>query len=289
MTENVNYCPLCHHQESQPFDIRQFRGYPVSNRVCGNCGLVYQSPRMTAAELDEFYAAEYRRVYQGEPGPILKDLQAQSGRAASLLKFVVGSVPAVQRHLDIGCSAGILLTTFRKHYGDRPLGIEPGDSYRDYAQSQGLMVYSDIADLQTANEACFDLISMAHVLEHLPDPVGYLASLRENHLTPDGWLLLEVPNLYCHDSFEIAHLTSFSAHTLCQTVQRAGYEIVKLEAHGRPRSELLPLYLTMLAKPGKMAGAIQPEKGMARKRQLGMLRRRVLQKLFPKRAWLPVN
>ena len=72
-------------------------------------------------------------------------------------------------------------------------------------------------------------------------------------------------------------------------MQRAGYEIVKLEAHGRPRSELLPLYLTMLAKPGKMAGAIQPEKGVARKRQLGMLRRRVLQKLFPKRAWLPVN
>jgi len=286
MTENVNNCPLCHHQESQPFDIRQFRGYTVSNQVCGNCGLVYQSPRMTASELDEFYAAEYRQVYQGEPGPILKDLQAQSGRAASLLKFAADSVPAVQRHLDIGCSAGILLTTFRKHYGDLPLGVEPGDSYRDYAQSQGLTVYPAIADLQIENEARCDLISMAHVLEHLPDPVSYLSALRENYLTPDGWLLVEVPNLYCHDSFEIAHQISFSAHTLRQTVQQAGYEIVKLEAHGHPRSELLPLYLTLLAKPGKSTGSIQPEKGVALKRQLGMLRRRVLQKLFPKKAWL---
>ena len=59
-----------------------------------------------------------------------------------------------------------------------------------------------------------------------------------------------------------------------------------MEAHGRPRSELLNLYLTLLAPPGKQAGVIQPEKGVVRKRQLGMLRRRVYQKLFPKRAWI---
>jgi hypothetical protein len=105
-------------------------------------------------------------------------------------------------------------------------------------------------------------------------------------LTRDGWLLLEVPNLYCHDSFEIAHLVSFSPHTLRQTVQKAGFEVVKLRAHGHPRSELLPLYLTLLACPGTSAGVIQPEKNVARKRQLGMFRRRVTQKFFPKKAWL---
>ena len=287
MPENVQYCPLCHHETSRSFDTRQFRGHTVSNRVCAHCGLVYQSPRMTAAELDEFYAAEYRQVYQGDPGPILKDLQAQKGRAASLLEFVSASVPEVNRHLDIGCSAGILLTTFRDHYGDQPLGVEPGDSYRGYAQSQGLTIHADIADLPS-NEPRVDFISMAHVLEHLPDPVGYLASLREKHLAPHGWLLLEVPNLYCHDSFEIAHLTSFSAHTLRQTVEQAGYEVVKLEAHGRPRSELLPLYLTLLARSANdgMVHPLQSEGNVAFKRRLGLLRRRVVQKLFPKKAWI---
>jgi 2-polyprenyl-3-methyl-5-hydroxy-6-metoxy-1,4-benzoquinol methylase len=286
MSETIQQCPLCQHQTSQPIDTRQFRGHTVSNRVCAHCGLVFQSPRMTAAELDEFYATEYRQVYQGDKGPTQKDLQTQKGRASSLLGFMVDSVSKVERHLDIGCSAGILLTAFRDHYGSQPFGVEPGDSYREYAQTQGLTVYDDLDDLQEADEAPCDLISMAHVLEHLPDPVRYLTDLREKHLAPNGWLLLEVPNLYCHDSFEIAHLCNFSAHTLQQTVEKAGFEVDKFEAHGRPRSELLPLYLTLLARPGQNAGPVQPEKGVARKRQLGMFRRRVLQKLFPKRAWL---
>lgn len=289
MPETIKKCPLCQSAASAPFDTRQFREHTVTNRVCEKCGLIYQSPRMTAAELDEFYTAEYRQVYQGDQGPTEKDLQTQKGRASALLEFMAGSVPKVNRHLDIGCSAGVLLGQFRDHFGSQPVGVEPGDTYRVYAQARDILVYSKIADLHAADESRFDLISMAHVLEHLPDPVGTLANLREKHLTPEGWLLLEVPNLYCHDSFEIAHLTSFSAHTLRQAVQRSGFEIVKLEAHGRPRSEILPLYLTLLARPGKTTGVIQPEKYVARKRQLGMFRRRVLQKLFPKRAWISLE
>lgn len=286
MSVEVRQCPLCHHETSQHFDTCEFRGYTVHNRVCDHCGMVYQSPRMSTVELDEFYAAEYRQVYQGDEGPTQKDLRTQKGRADSLLGFVRDTVSQVNRHLDIGCSAGILLTAFRDHYGSQPVGVEPGDSYRKHAKAQGLTVYAAIEDLPTARQDRYTLISMAHVLEHLSNPVGYLTYLREKHLTSDGWLLLEVPNLYCHDSFEIAHLVSFSAHTLSETVQKAGFEIVKLEAHGRPRSELLPLYLTVLARPGKSAGVIQPEKNVACKRRLGMFRRRVLQKLFPKKAWL---
>jgi len=289
MPENVKNCPLCHHETSRHFDTCQFRGHTVHNRICANCGLVFQSPRMSSAELDEFYATEYRLVYQGDEGPTQKDLRTQKGRAESLLAFVSAAIPEVTRHLDIGCSAGILLTTFRDHYENQPLGVEPGDSYRVYAQSQGLTVYPDISDLLTAGEPRCDLISLAHVLEHLSNPVGYLTDLRERYLSRNGWLLLEVPNLYCHQSFELAHLISFSAHSLRQTIQQAGYEIASLEAHGRPLSELLPLYLTVLARPGKTASAVvQPEKGVLRKRQLGMFRRRVLQKLFPKRAWKPI-
>jgi hypothetical protein len=286
MPQPVNYCPLCHHESSQHFDTREFRGHTVTNRVCENCGLVYQSPRMSAVELDEFYATEYRQIYQGEEGPTQKDFRTQSERASALLKFVGGFVTDVNRHLDLGCSTGILLEIFHGHYGSQPIGVEPGDAYRKFAQEKGIMVYPDIESLLLAGEARFDLVSMTHVLEHLANPVGYLTYLGEKYLAKNGWLLIEVPNLYCHDSFEIAHLVSFSAHTLRQTLQRAGFEIVKLEAHGQPRSELLPLYLTVLAQLGQRSGEVVPEKFVARKRQLGMFRRRVVQKLFPKKAWL---
>jgi len=286
MPQPVNYCPLCHHENSQHFDTRQFRDHTVTNRVCENCGLVYQSPRMSTVELDEFYATEYRQIYQGEEGPTPKDLRTQAGRAAALLEFVGEPISQVKRHLDLGCSTGILLETFRDHYGSQPIGVEPGDAYRKFAQEKGITIYTDIESLLPAGESRFDLVSMMHVLEHLSNPVGYLTYLGEKYLTKDGWLLIEVPNLYCHDSFEIAHQISFSAHTLRQTLQRTGFEIIKLEAHGQPRSQLLPLYLTVLARPGQRAGEVVPEKHVARKRQLGLFRRRVVQKLFPKKAWL---
>ena len=288
MPETVT-CPLCGHDKSRPFDTRTFRGYTVHNRICTRCGMVYQSPRMSAEELEAFYAAEYRRLYQGAEGPSAKDLQVQQQRAQALLAFAQGRIPRVRRHLDIGCSAGFLLKAFQKHYDCEVRGIEPGNAYRQYTQPRGLTVYPTLDALLAAEEAPFDLVSMAHVLEHLPDPVGYLAALRQRLLTPDGWLLIEVPNLYCHDSFEVAHLTNFSAHTLRQTLRRAGYEIVRLEQHGRPRSAMLPLYLTALARPTDAPPpSIQPEHFVAIKRKIGMACRRVAQKLWPRKAWLPL-
>lgn len=292
MTHSPERCPLCGKTGSRLFDRRQFRGKMVLNRICAHCGLVYQSPRMTPAELDEFYAAEYRQLYQGTEAPDPRDLLAQQGRAAALLEFVRGRVNQVARHLDLGCSAGVLLVAFRQRYDCQPVGVEPGEAYRQFAQSQALAVYPDLAALSAAGETRFDLISLAHVLEHLPDPVGYLANLREQHLTPQGWLLLEVPNLYCHDSFEVAHLASFSAHTLRQTVQQAGFELVAFKKHGQPRSQCLPLYLTLLARPRRgdfqNRPTLKAESFVALKRRLGLLRRRLWQKFWPRRAWRPL-
>jgi 2-polyprenyl-3-methyl-5-hydroxy-6-metoxy-1,4-benzoquinol methylase len=288
MSETVISCPLCGGQNSRLFNRQKFRGQAVINRICQNCGLVYQSPRMSAIEAAEFYQAEYRQLYQGDENPIARDFSTQTARAESLLGFVRSEIKAVSRHLDIGCSTGLVLQHFNKQYGCHMAGIEPGDAYRNYAGQQGIKVYRVLDELEHAGEERFDLISMSHVLEHLPDPVGYLAHLHAGLLDSHGWLLLEVPNLYAHDSFEIAHLVSFSSHTLTQTVEKAGFDIVKLERHGRPRSQLLPLYISVLARPvASPTYKLRPEKGVAFKRWIGMFRRRVLLRHFPSRAWIP--
>ncbi len=289
MPEEVIICPLCHSERSSHFDRRQFRGHQVVNRLCGNCGLVFQSPRMTAVELDDFYESEYRQVYQGDEGPTQKDLFVQNGRAESLLGFLSQSKVKPTKCLDIGCSSGILLNHFRDRFDCQVVGVEPGEAYREYAHSQGLTVFADLSDIDENSE--FDMISMAHVLEHLADPVGFLSTIKKEYLTPSGWLLIEVPNLYAHDSFEIAHMTCFSAHTLSEVFRKAGYEVVAIKKHGQPRSKLLPLYLTVLVKPqeGFNDYRVLVERFVNVKRQLGMLRRRLLQKIFPNRAWVPIK
>ena len=291
MTEIVRNCPICGSTESSLFDRREFRRYPVTNRICRNCGLVYQSPRMTEAESEAFYETEYRLLYQGEEGPNPKDLAVQAARAQITLDFVHKQVTSAAHILDIGCSTGILLQQFQTHYHARAFGIEPGKVYRQYAQSLGLEVFSSLADLHLDHGSSFNLVSMMHVLEHLPNPHEYLRDLREKYLAPDGWLLLEVPNLYAHDCFEVAHLTSFSAHTLTQVVQKAGYRVVQFRVHGQPRSQLIPLYLTLLAQPDRnVSFSFKPDHLVRIQRRVGFIRRRFVERLFPKRAWAsPVN
>ena len=291
MSEEVRNCPLCGSSQSSPFDQRTFRGEQVTNRICRSCGLVYQSPRMTQAELADFYTRGYRELYQGGEKPGSKDLLEQRKRAIALIHTVDGRLNKVTRHLDIGCSAGFLLERFLRRFACQPVGIEPGAAYREYAQNEGFTVYASLDLMLAAGEKRFDFISMAHVLEHLPEPVSYLASLRENVLTPDGRLLVEVPNLYAHDCFEVAHLVAFSPHTLLQTLQQAGFTPLFLRRHGQPRSKILPLYLTVLAKPRAhpMTLPVNEEKNVAMKRRLGLFRRQLLTRLLPRRAWLPAH
>lgn len=288
MPEDVLNCPLCGSDRGQFFDRREFRGQVVTNRLCQECGLVYQSPRMTDAESATFYAEEYRLLYEGTADPTARNVTVQRARAESLYTFARPVVEKVTRHLDIGCSLGSLLQRFAETYHCQPVGIEPGGVHRAHARKEGLTVYASLEELAKVGEGRFDLISMSHVLEHLPDPVGYLTYLRESLLDPAGWLLLEVPNLYAHDSFEVAHLLAFSPHTLRETLCKSGFDIAKFERHGRPNSELIPLYLTVLCRcaPQMRLSPVCPEQWVGFKRRLGMLRRRVLEKIFPKRAWI---
>ena len=289
----VTICPLCGAGASDLFDRRLFHGEPVTNRLCQGCGFVFQSPRMTQERLDQFYMREYRQLYQGDAGPVTKDLDAQTARGAHLLAFLQShGVMRLSRHLDIGASAGLLLKAIRSGYQCESVGVEPGLAYREASQKAGLQVYPRLEDLPERGKNCFDLVSLIHVLEHLPDPVGTLSQLRQDRLVQGGWLLIEVPNLYCHDCFEVAHLASFSRHSLTQTLSKAGYHVRVISMHGRPRSNLLPLYITALAQPmsgSELAGPFQvkPERGVGVKRRLGLAGRRIVERLLPKLAWLP--
>jgi SAM-dependent methyltransferase len=194
-------------------------------------------------------------------------------------------------HLDIGCSTGILLEKFGREFGFKTTGVEPGEAYRAYGRSRGLEIFASLDKVQPHQDIRFDLISLIHVLEHLAEPVAYLENLREHFLSPDGYLLLEVPNLYAHNSFEVAHLIAYSKHTLCETLRKAGFKIVSIQSHGNPRSKLLPLYITAVAKPVQEvfhSYNVKPERSVDRKRQFGMLKRHLFERFASRWAWLPL-
>jgi len=291
MKEILQFCPLCKNGQLKHFETVIFHDLKIENQICSHCGFVFQNPRMSGQQLSDFYNQSYRELYQGQANPTERDLHIQRERSGHLLKILKGNVHLVSRHLDIGSSAGVLLKTVEAYYNCSSVGVEPGDAYRKFARDFDIDVYSSLQKIRDDNLGPFDLISMVHVLEHIPDPVSYLSELRELYLDQDGYLLLEVPNLFFHDSFEIAHMSAFSKHSLSQTLMKSGYSIVESIAHGLPRSKLIPLYLTILAKPVKNAtqNKVKPELWVKNKRKLGFFYRRIVQKIFPNRSWLPVN
>jgi 2-polyprenyl-3-methyl-5-hydroxy-6-metoxy-1,4-benzoquinol methylase len=184
-----------------------------------------------------------------------------------------------------------LLQSLNTAFDGWVVGVEPGDAYRAYAELQGIEMHPSIEALIERKSPKFDLVSMMHVLEHLPDPVATLQQIRENLLDPEGVLLIEVPNFYVHDSYELAHLTCFTPNTLEQTLNQAGYRVHALLKHGEPRSSILKLYITVLARPllsDQKVPSITKENWIGIKRKTGIVFRRMVQKLAPNLAWYPL-
>jgi 2-polyprenyl-3-methyl-5-hydroxy-6-metoxy-1,4-benzoquinol methylase len=284
-------CLLCGSKKYKAFEQTHSFGFPLSYYQCARCGLVFQSLEDAQAADPDFYAEIYRKIYQGNPEPTAKDLYIQKNRSEFLIHFLQRQKVYPARILDVGASSGMLLSAFRQAFSAQTAGVEPGDAYRAHAEAQGLDMHPSLESLAAAGEGPYDLVSLIHVIEHLPDPVRTLMMIREELLTEGGYLLVEAPNFYAHDSYELAHLACFTAHTLGEALRQAGYRVIKLKRHGEPRSDLLKLYLTALAVPtqGKNKDiAPRLERLVGFKRSLGMLTRRLVQKLFPHKAWRPL-
>lgn len=286
-------CLLCGSDQIEFFaNVKSF-GFPLNYDLCGNCGLVFQSPDASQAADPDFYAETYRQIYQSTEEPTAKDLWVQERRALSLTKILnTLNIDPPADILDIGASTGVLLHAFQKAYGSAVIGVEPGDAYRRHAEAGGITMFASVEDLLEDNPARFDLISMIHVLEHLPDPIGMLRVIRTKLLKESGILLLEVPNFYAHESYELAHLACYTPHTLQMVLRQAGYHVFFFHRHGFPRSSLLNLYLTLLAQPLPDDISLPPvtrDRMVGIKRRTGLLYRRAVHKLFPHKTWLPIQ
>lgn len=285
-------CPLCGSENQRSFEKVESFGFPIEYLICKDCGFVFQNTLKSQAADPDFYQQAYRKIYQQTEEPTGKDLYQQSQRAllqAAWLKTL--GYANFKRILDIGASSGLLLETFGKEFKAELVGVEPGDAYRKLAEKKGLQMFNSIESLIESGTESFDLISLMHVLEHLEKPIEVLKQIREKLLGDDGLLIVEVPNFYAHDSYELAHLTCFTEQSLAEMLKQAGFEIVAARKHGMPRSKILPLYLTILVKPTDKTEkqVVKAEKNVRCKRNYALLKRKCQTRLNPGEAWLPVE
>jgi 2-polyprenyl-3-methyl-5-hydroxy-6-metoxy-1,4-benzoquinol methylase len=97
--------------------------------------------------------------------------------------------------LDIGAGTGDFLVV-AKNDGWEATGIEPSEKAKAIAVSKGVSFVNNLSDLKSHS---FDVITMWHVLEHIPNLNDYILELKRL-LKPNGTILIAVPNFKSFDA-----------------------------------------------------------------------------------------
>lgn len=207
-------CPVCG-QYVRPEPTERTEAYRLFR--CGACLSEFADP-MTPAP-PEWYAS---REHYGDRWEFSVSLADLSNAAHSLL--------------EIGSGEGIYVQMARER-GIDAIGLDLNAAAVAIARAKGLPVISStVASYLDQNPRCFDAAALFHTLEHLPDPHGFLLSLRDV-LVPEGLLALSVPNpnrWYIAQGkrewfdFPPHHLLRFSVSGLCRLLERSGFKVLKL-------------------------------------------------------------
>lgn len=139
------------------------------------------------------------------------------------------------RLLDVGFGAGAFLETARLA-GWEACGIDPDPEVVANARQRGLEVSCSRIEDFGGTEGTYDLITIAHVVEHVHEPATLLLHCRRL-LKPGGTIWLETPNIESlgHARFgknwrglePPRHLVVFNRRTLRSLLQQAGFTDVQ--------------------------------------------------------------
>jgi SAM-dependent methyltransferase len=243
-------CNLCDVDDCDPIAVGEDFEYRTSAEVfravrCRRCGLVYLNPRPVAAERGRMYPDHYH-AYEFSSGRFgLVHAVRRRLEARRLLRWCRG-LPEDARILDVGCGDGFHLRLLRDfgRPGWRLEGVDSSPRAVAAAIRAGLVAH--LGTLQTAPvpRNAYDLVLHLMTLEHVDDPVGVLASIRDV-LRPGGRCVVVTDNV---DSPDFAlfggrhwggyhfprHFHLFGPKTLRLAADKAGFEVEALRTMVSP-------------------------------------------------------
>ena len=200
---------------------------------CIRCGTRRLDPRPDKETMAQYYRPETYARAEETGSEVGKRLDAYATRLATEYPT---SNDGEHAALDVGCGDGRFMSALQKQ-GWEVTGTETDPAAAELARKRtGCTVYE--TPLPPDNqEAKYDLVSLLHVLEHVPDPRETLSSVRER-LKRGGKLLLVLPNA---DSVEAGlfgtswyhldlprHFWAFSPGSLVRLVETCGFEIADI-------------------------------------------------------------
>lgn len=166
---------------------------------CDSCGLMITQPTPALDKLADYYESPdyishsnqkqglFNQVYQ-----IIRKITLKR-KLRLIRKYTRGDSV-----LDIGCATGEFLN-YCALRGMNATGIEPNRKAREFAKQQYRLKVEDEQYLSNLRDASFSVITMWHVMEHVPDINERMATIYRL-LADDGVAFIALPNPNSYDA-----------------------------------------------------------------------------------------
>jgi 2-polyprenyl-3-methyl-5-hydroxy-6-metoxy-1,4-benzoquinol methylase len=236
-----NSCPHCERKERETIYSIAFFNKPIAIVQCLKCHHVYTWYDVEIAEKDLYKMQAYTMDDQTQS--IFFKIQQFEYR--QVLKKIIKLLPGSDLSdnnllLDFGCGKGHF-PFFANQIGFKSVGIETAPERAAFAREKyNLKITTDFYNgLGKIHENCYDVITMFHVAEHLPQPEVIVKGLMEFNLKTSGIMVIEVPNFHSLQSkigkkrwlhLDVPrHLNHYSPQFLRSFFIKNGFKVLKQE------------------------------------------------------------
>jgi len=143
--------------------------------------------------------------------------------------------------LDVGCGSGFFLAYLRSR-GWQVHGLETAVEHITFARDVLGLCNVSLGAWPPMNDTSrnFDVVSMVHLIEHMPDPIIALSAAR-NSLCEGGAVLLETPNIESWPARIFGprwvaldaprHMVLFGPQSLACCLRAAGFEEIRMTTY----------------------------------------------------------
>ncbi len=230
---------------------------------CTACGTAQTVPRPSDDTLGRFYPPSYYPTGGYDRAYYRRRIQPSQRQKLDIVRRFRPSGTL----LDVGCGAGFFVREASEQ-GYSAEGIEFSREAVEFGMREGgvRLTEGDLLHAQFAGRS-FDIVTLWHVLEHLPRPVETLKKIRAI-LKPGGILILAVPNF---DSVQARlfrgrwyhlevprHLYHFTPGTLRGLLDARGFDVLA-EYHQSPEHNwagILGSLVPLVSPTGSYAGRL---------------------------------
>jgi SAM-dependent methyltransferase len=234
-------CPNCQSDNVEfmaPYKGRHVPFDKLSLAKCGGCSLVFAYPMLNDHDLSGYYKNYWAGDVAISTPSTRRYYMAQSLSRVQYLNQFMGPGKALENVLDMGAGLGLFYDAMREMgWQSNYFAVEP-----DRQQFMALQrkhdsshVFSCLKDIP--ENIKFDMIILAHVLEHVPRLHEFLGELTR-YLKPGGILFVEVPNQdYRYKDLYESHVYFFGPQSLQAALARHG-KILQVSTVGKKTDEL---------------------------------------------------